>query len=177
MKLKTKKLTLLAISVALAMVLSFLESLLPPLALVPGVKLGLANIVTLYLLYTLGPISAGAVSLVRVLLSALLFGTVQSLIFSLAGAVLSFAVMLLAKHLLPFGKVGVSVLGGVAHNAGQIIAAVFVMGTTGIAYYFIPLVITGTLAGVGVGLAAAVIIARLQKAFGIPADKKNREQK
>ena len=151
----------MALSVALAMVLSFLETLIPPLAFVPGVKLGLANIVTVYLLYTLGPGAAGAVSLIRVVLSSLLFGTVQSLIFSLAGAILSFVVMLLVKRLLPFGTVGTSVLGGVAHNAGQIVAAVFVMGTAEIAYYFIPLVISGTLAGVGVGIVAGIRINRI----------------
>lgn len=145
------------------MILSFIESLIPPLAMVPGVKIGLANIVTVFLLYTLGIRAAGAVSLIRVLLSALLFGNVQSLIFALSGALLSFVVMIVAKHLLPFGTVGVSVLGAIAHNAGQIIAAVIVMETVGVAYYFIPLVISGTLGGVLVGIVAAVITKRLQK--------------
>ena len=145
------------------MILSFVESLIPPLAMVPGVKIGLANIVTVFLLYTLGIRAAGAVSLIRVLLSALLFGNVQSLIFALSGALLSFVVMIVAKHLLPFGTVGVSVLGAIAHNAGQIIAAVIVMETLGVAYYFIPLVISGTLGGVLVGIVAAVITKRLQK--------------
>ena len=145
------------------MILSFVESLIPPLAMVPGVKIGLANIVTVFLLYTLGIRAAGAVSLIRVLLSALLFGNVQSLIFALSGALLSFVVMIVAKHLLPFGTVGVSVLGAIAHNAGQIIAAVIVMETVGVAYYFIPLVISGTLGGVLVGIVAAIITARLEK--------------
>ena len=145
------------------MILSFVESLIPPLAMVPGVKIGLANIVTVFLLYTLGIRAAGAVSLIRVLLSALLFGNVQSLIFALSGALLSFVVMIVSKHLLPFGTVGVSVLGAIAHNAGQIIAAVIVMQTVGAAYYFIPLVISGTLGGVLVGIVAAVITKRLEK--------------
>ena len=163
MNLKYKKLTFLALSVSLAMILSFVESLIPPLVAVPGVKIGLANIVTVFLLYTLGARAAGAVSLVRVLLSALLFGNVQSLIFALSGAVLSFVVMLIAKRLLPFGKVGVSVLGAVAHNAGQVAAAVIVMETAALAYYFIPLVISGTIAGVFVGILAAIITTRLEK--------------
>ena len=145
------------------MILSFVESLIPPLAMIPGVKIGLANIVTVFLLYTLGVRAAGAVSLVRVLLSALLFGNVQSLIFSLPGAILSFVVMIIAKHLLPFGTVGVSVLGAIAHNAGQIIAAVIVMETMGVAYYFVPLVVSGTLGGVFVGIVAATITVRLKK--------------
>ena len=163
MNLKYKKLTILALSVSLAMILSFVESLIPPLAMIPGVKIGLANIVTVFLLYTLGVRAAGAVSLVRVLLSALLFGNVQSLIFSLSGAILSFVIMIIAKHLLPFGTVGVSVLGAIAHNAGQIIAAVIVMETMGVAYYFVPLVVSGTLGGVFVGFIAAVITSRLRK--------------
>lgn len=162
-KFNTRKITTLALSVTLAMVLSFLESLLPPLAMVPGVKLGLANIVTVFLLYTVGAGAAGGVSVVRVLLSALLFGNVQSLIFSLSGAAVSLIVMLLAKRFLPFGAVGVSVLGGVAHNAGQIVAAIFVMGTARIAYYFIPLVISGTIAGVLVGVVAGILSSRLDR--------------
>ena len=145
------------------MILSFVESLIPPLVAVPGVKIGLANIVTVFLLYTLGWRAAGCVSLIRVLLSALLFGNVQSLIFALSGAALSFIVMVVVKRLLPFGKVGVSVLGAVAHNAGQVAAAVIVMETAALAYYFIPLVISGTVAGVFVGILAAILTIRLEK--------------
>lgn len=163
MKLNTKKLTTLALSVTLAMILSFVESQIPPLVAVPGVKIGLSNIVTVFLLYTLGAPYAIIVSLVRVLLSALLFGNVPSLIFSLSGAALALAVMIPVKKLLPFGTVGVSVLGGVAHNAGQIIAAIFVMGTSQLAYYMIPLVISGTLAGVAVGIVAGIVVNRIKK--------------
>ena len=155
--------TTLALSISLAMILSFVESQIPPLVAVPGVKIGLSNIVTVFLLYTLGAPYAAIVSLMRVFLSALLFGNAQSLIFSLSGAVLSFAVMFVVKKLLPFGTVGVSVLGGVAHNAGQIIAAIFVLGTSQLAYYMIPLVISGTLAGVAVGILAGIIASRLKK--------------
>ena len=145
------------------MILSFVESLIPPLVAIPGVKIGLANIVTVFLLYTLGWRAAGVVSLIRVLLSALLFGNVQSMIFALSGALLSFIVMIIAKKLLPFGKVGVSVLGAIAHNAGQVAAAVIIMETAALAYYFIPLVISGTVAGVFVGILAAILTARLEK--------------
>lgn len=163
MNLKYKKLTFLALSVSLAMILSFVESLIPPLVAVPGVKIGLANIVTVFLLYTLGARAAVVVSLIRALLSALLFGNVQSLIFAFSGAVVSLAVMMAVKRISPFGKVGVSVLGAVAHNAGQVAAAVIVMETVALAYYFIPLVISGTIAGVFVGIIAAIITARLEK--------------
>ncbi len=162
MKFSAKKLTVAALCVALGMVLSFLESLVPTFIPIPGVKLGLANVVTVFLVYSLGALPAILVSLIRVLLSALLFGNVQSLAFSLCGAALSLLVMLLVKHIPIIGVVGVSVLGGIAHNAGQIIAAIFIMGTEKIVYYFIPLVISGTVAGVLVGVISGLVIVKMK---------------
>ena len=119
--MKVKRLTMLSVSVALAMVLSFLETLIPPLVAVPGVKIGLANIVSVFLLYTYGWREAAGVSIIRVCLSALLFGSALSLIYSASGALLSLIGMILAKKLPLFSAPSVSVLGGVLHNAGQII--------------------------------------------------------
>lgn len=164
--MNTKRLTALSISVALAMVLSFLEHLIPPLSAVPGVKIGLANIVTVFLLYTLGPREAGAVGLVRVLLSALLFGSLVSLLYSLFGLVLSFCGMLLAKRFLPFSSVGVSVIGGVLHNLGQVIAACIIMDSGALMVYFVPLLLSGTLSGVAVGAAAGILTVRLKDKIG-----------
>ena len=161
--MNVKKLTSLSIAVALAMILSFLESQIPPLAAVPGVKIGLSNIVTVFLLYTLGPLPAAGVSLVRVILSSLLFSSPVSLIYSLSGALLSFLCMLLAKKLEIFGTVGVSVIGGVMHNAGQIIAAAFVLGTSEIVYYLPVLAISGVIAGIAVGTLAGLLTKRLEK--------------
>lgn len=159
---KTGRLTTLAIATSLAMVLSFLESLLPPLVAVPGVKIGLSNIVTVFLIYTLGKRDAAAVSAVRVSLSSLLFGSAVSFLYSLSGALLSYLLMILSKRLLPFGTVGVSVLGGVAHNVGQVAAAILIMENAYIAYYLPPLLISGVLAGVLVGAAAGILTARLK---------------
>ena len=159
---KTRRLTTLAIATSLAMVLSFLESLLPPLVAVPGVKIGLSNIVTVFLVYTLGERDAAAVSAVRVSLSSLLFGSAVSFLYSLSGALLSYLLMILSKRLLPFGTVGVSVLGGVAHNVGQVAAAILIMENAYIAYYLPPLLISGVLAGVLVGAAAGILTARLK---------------
>ena len=159
---ETKRLTTLAVSVALAMIFSFVESQIP--TVLPGVKLGLANSVTIFLLYTLGAGYAVPVALVRIILSTLLFGSFPTgLIFSLSGAVLSFAITLIAKHLTPFGIVGVSVLGGVFHNLGQVIAACIVMETVELAAYFVPLFLSGIIAGVLVGILSAVVIAKLEK--------------
>ena len=132
MKIKAKKLTVVALSVSLAMIFSFVESQIPPLAMVPGVKIGLANIVTVFLIYSLGVPEALLVSLIRVLLSSLLFGNMTSFIYSITGAVVSLIAMIIAKNLTPFGKVGVSVIGALMHNAGQVAAACLVMGTAGL---------------------------------------------
>ena len=163
--MKTKKTVTLAAAVALSMVLSFLESLIPPLSTVPGVKLGLANIVTVFLLYTYGAREAGVVSLVRVLLSSLLFGSFVSLAYSLFGAVFSFVVMVLSKRFLPFSALGVSVLGALMHNAGQVLCACIIMESAALAVYFVPLSVSGILSGIAVGVLAGVVTQRLSKIF------------
>ena len=160
--MNVKKLTALSVSVALAMLLSFIESQIPPLVAVPGVKIGLSNIVTVVLLYLYGAREAGAVALVRVSLSALLFGSAVSLIYSLAGAALSFIVMLLFKRIGLFSEVGVSVLGGVFHNAGQIAVACLIMENGAISLYLPPLVISGTIAGAVIGIVSGILVKRLK---------------
>ena len=162
MNTKTKRLVFLAVSTSLAMVLSFVESQIPPLSAVPGVKLGLANIVTLFLLYKLGWREAAAVAMIRVLLASLLFGSFVSLTYSAFGAALSLLVMIPAKRFLPFSAIGVSVLGALAHNVGQILAAWIYLGNGAIAYYLIPLSVSGTLAGIAIGLLGGIIAVRVK---------------
>ena len=162
-KIDTRKLATLSILISVAMILSYIESLVPPLVAVPGVKLGLSNIATVFALYTLGAPAAVTVSVLRVLLSALLFGNFVSLLYSISGAALALAFMLLLKRISVFSTVGVSVAGGVAHNAGQIIAACFVMENAAIAVYLPPLVISGTLAGVAIGAASGVLVKKTEK--------------
>jgi heptaprenyl diphosphate synthase len=130
---------------------------------VPGVKMGLSNIATVFALYFLGWPYAICVSLVRVCLSALLFGNVVGLIYSLSGAALALLVMILLKNFDLFSNVGVSVAGGICHNAGQIIAACIVMKTSAISVYFIPLVISGTVSGVLIGVVSGMLVERLKK--------------
>jgi heptaprenyl diphosphate synthase len=103
------------------------------------------------------------VSAVRVLLSALLFGNATSLIYSLSGAALALAVMILLKRIKLFSTVGVSVAGAVSHNIGQIIAVCFVMENAYIAYYIVPLLISGTVAGIVIGVASAALVERVKK--------------
>lgn len=153
-----RKSVTLALLVSLAMVLSYLESLLPPLVAIPGVKLGLANSATMFTLYVLDKKSACIVSLMRVSISALLFGNAVGFIYSMSGAALSLGVMILIKIMGRFSSVGVSVAGGVFHNIGQVCAAAMVMGNSGLLAYIAPLLISGTLSGVAIGALAGILV-------------------
>jgi heptaprenyl diphosphate synthase len=158
----TKRLTVLSLLIAVAMILSYIEAQIPLSVAVPGVKIGLSNIATVFALYTLGAPAAVAVSVVRVILSSLLFGNFAMMIYSLSGAALALVFMILTKRSRVFSVIGVSVTGGVMHNAGQVIAAAVMMENAGIAAYVIPLIISGTLAGVAVGVISALLVGRLE---------------
>ncbi len=161
MKIKPKSVALLGICSALAMVLSYLESLIPLSFAVPGIKLGLANIAIVFVLYKLGAKEAVIVSLVRILWVAILFGNALTLAYSAAGAVLSLTAMILLKRTERFSTVGVSVIGGILHNTGQILVAMLVMETAQIVYYLPVLCISGIAAGVAVGLVSAILVKRV----------------
>ncbi len=161
--MKTKKVAFLGMCIALSMILSFVESQIPPLTAVPGVKMGLPNIVMVFMLYKVGAKDTAIVSILRVILVGLLFGTVLSMIYSLVGAALSLIGMILLKKTNLFAPVTVSVAGGILHNIGQIATACLVMETAQIAYYLPVLLISGTIAGILIGLTAAMILKRLDK--------------
>jgi len=159
---KVKKITFLGLSAALALLLSYVEFLLPPLfAAVPGIKLGLPNIVIIFVLYRFGLGSAATVSFVRLVISSMLFGNAMTFAYSLAGAVLSLAIMALLKKLDFFSTVGVSITGGVTHNIGQILVALLLLDTPQIAYYMIVLTVTGIISGAFIGLCGAFMIKRI----------------
>ena len=159
--MRTKKVAIYGLCIALALVLSYVEALVPLSVSVPGVKLGLANIAVIFALYKISLRDACVISLLRAVLVAMLFGNAFSLVYSLAGAVLSLAVMALLRKTGVFSVTGVSVAGGVAHNVGQIIVAVFVLETGRLVYYLPVLCISGVAAGVCIGLASALIIKRV----------------
>lgn len=154
---RLRRMTTLSLLFALAMIFSFVESRLPTFIPIPGVKLGLCNVVVIFTLFRLGAPSAIGVSLLRVLLSSILFGNMAAFFYSLAGAALSLAVMILLGKCKLFSPVGISVAGGVMHNAGQLLMAWLILGTAGVMYYLPVLIIAGTLAGALIGLAAAYI--------------------
>ena len=154
-------LTTLGISIAAAMVLSYVETLIPVPFAVPGIKLGLANLVALFLIMKLDWKWAGAVSLIRVLLTSLLFGNIASLAYSLSGAVLSIAVMAILKKIKAFSAVGISIAGAVFHNAGQILMAIIIMSTKEIVYWLPPLIVSGVVTGLAVGSVGAILIKKI----------------
>lgn len=158
---KTKRYVYCAMLTAVAMMFSWLEHLIPFDFGIPGVKLGLANIATVVALYLFGCKMAVGVSVVRIVLSSLLFGGVVPMIYSLAGGLCSLCGMILLYRWGRLGHVGVSAVGGVLHNFGQLLAAFVVVSSLGLWYYTPVLVISGTLTGVVVGVVASVCINRL----------------
>lgn len=158
---RNKRLALLGILASLAIVLSYLEALIPPLVAIPGVKIGLANIAVMLALYKLGMKEAAIISVVRNIVIFLLFGGFIALLYSLAGAILSLAVMYLLKRFTPLSEIGVSVAGGVSHNLAQITVAIFTFSTPSLVLYLPVLLISGTLAGIVIGLCSGIVINKL----------------
>jgi heptaprenyl diphosphate synthase len=158
----TKKLATLSVIVALAMVLSFLESRIPAFVAIPGIKVGLANIAVIFTVYKLGAREGVLISIIRVLLVSILFGSTVSLWYSLAGAILSLIVTILLKKYTKLAVVTVSVAGGVSHNLAQIGVACLLLETNIIVYYLPFLLLSGTVAGIAVGVASALLIKRVK---------------
>ena len=159
---KARRVALYGMLTALAFILSYVESLVPVTLGIPGVKLGLANLVVVIALYTLDLKGAFIISVVRIVLSGLTFGGLFSMLYSLAGGLLSFAVMAILSRKKVFGTVGVSVCGGVAHNIGQLLVAMAVLETESVWYYFPVLLISGSVAGVLIGLLGGWMTGRIQ---------------
>lgn len=151
----------LAMLIALAMIFSYIESQIPPFFTVPGMKLGLTNVVVLVALYKRGSASAMTVNIIRIVLVSLLFGGISAMIYSLSGGMLSTFIMILMKRTGKFKTVTVSAVGGVSHNAGQIIAAMFMLNTTGIVWYLAVLWFTGMITGILIGLLGELLLRRL----------------
>ncbi len=164
MKPSTKQIAFLGLCTALALTLAYIEAILPPIVnAVPGIKMGLPNIIIVFVLYRCNWAKAAAVSLTRVLLMLLIFGNVTAFFYSLAGAVLSLTAMALLKRRDILSTVGVSVTGAVLHNVGQILMAMLLLGTAELGYYLIVLAVTGTIAGVFIGLCGNLLIKRIPK--------------
>ena len=158
----TKRLAVCSALTALALIFSYVEVLIPFSFGIPGIKLGLANIVVLISIYALGPRYGLLINAARIGLSALLFGNAFSVIYAFAGGLVSFCIMLLAKKAGVFSVIGVSMAGGVFHNLGQLLIAALVMQTSKIMYYFPVLLIAGMITGVLTGFIAYLVLRALR---------------
>lgn len=146
---------------ALALIFSYIETLIPINFGIPGVKLGLANLIIVVALYKMQLKEVYMLTVVRILLSGFIFGNYFSIIYSLAGGLLSLTVMALLKKTDGFSVMGVSIAGGVFHNVGQMIVAVLVVETFSISYYLPVLLIAGLVTGLVIGLVADGMLKRL----------------
>ena len=162
MNTRARSVAFLGLCVALSLILAYVEILLPPIsAAAPGIKMGLPNLIIMFLFYRKGLRAAATVSLLRVVLVSMLFGNVTAFLYSAAGAVLSLAVMTALRRLQWFSVVGVSISGAVAHNLGQILMAMLLFQTVQLGYYFAVLVVSGIVAGVLIGLGTSALIRRI----------------
>ena len=160
---KGRKTAYLGLFCAVAILLGYVEALVPMSAAVPGMKIGLPNLAVVTVLYLYSWREAALVSVVRIAVNGLLFGNLFSFSFSLAGGLFSLLAMTVVKALDLFDSTGVSLVGGIAHNAGQIAAAIILVDNIRVAYYFIPLVLTGLAAGVLIGLVSGILVRRLAR--------------
>lgn len=150
---------------ALALVCSYVESLIPISFGIPGVKLGLTNIVVILMLYTIGAKDAILISVLRIILAGFMFGNAFSIIYSLAGGILSFVVMLLLKDTGKLKILSISTAGGISHNVGQLIVAALVVENYNILFYVPVLIIAGIITGFLIGLLAGEIVLRIGNRF------------
>lgn len=147
---------------ALALMFSYIETMIPIQFGVPGIKLGLANIMIVIMLYKSSAKEALLLSIVRIMLSGFLFGNLSSILYSIAGGLLSLGIMTLLKKQGGFSVIGVSVAGGVSHNVGQLIVAMLVVETYQVGYYFPVLLVAGVLTGLGIGVASQEVLKRIR---------------
>ena len=147
---------------ALALMFSYIETMIPIQFGVPGIKLGFANIMIVIMLYKSSAKEALLLSIVRIMLSGFLFGNLSSILYSIAGGVLSLEIMTLLKKQGGFSVIGVSVAGGVSHNVGQLIVAMLVVETYQVGYYFPVLLVAGVLTGLGIGVVSQEVLKRIR---------------
>ena len=147
---------------AVAMICSYIETLIPFSVGIPGIKLGLANIVVVLMLYAVGTKEALLVSVLRIVLVGILFGNAFSILYSLSGGILSFLVMFLMKKTDKFSCISVSITGGISHNIGQIIVAAWIVNSYNVFFYVPVLLLAGLLTGLLIGVIAKEVIVRLK---------------
>ena len=160
---KGKQIAQYSMLIALALILSYAEALLPAFFALPGMKLGLTNLVVLIALYLMGARSALGINLLRIILVSIRFGNGMSLAYSTAGGILSWLVMVGLKKTGKFEIVTVSIAGGVFHNVGQILVAMLLLATRAVAWYLLALWFTGIASGAVIGILGGLLCKRLEK--------------
>ena len=161
--MSTKRIAKMSMLVALAIIFSYIEFLVPINLGVPGIKLGLANLVIVIALYTMNTVDVWLISILRILILGFMFGSGMSIIYSIAGAMLSLLVMCIIKRIKGFSIVGVSIAGGVCHNIGQVLVAMVVVETTGILYYMPALLVAGVITGAIIGIVSNRVVRVVSK--------------
>ena len=159
---RIRKTAFMGLFLALAMICSYIETLIPFSVGIPGIKLGLANIVVVLMLYSVGTKEALLVSLLRIVLVGILFGNAFSIFYSLSGGILSFLVLFLMKKTDQFSCVSVSITGGISHNIGQIIVAAWIVNSYNVFFYVPVLLFAGLVTGLLIGVIAKEVIVRLK---------------
>ena len=157
-----RKVAIFGVFTALALIFSYVELLIPINFGIPGAKLGLANLMTVLVLYKMGIKEALALSVTRIILSGFMFGNLFGILYSLSGGLLSFLVMVLLKKSDRFSVAGVSIGGGTAHNIGQLLVAMVVVPTYQVGYYLPVLLVAGEVTGLLIGLVAKEVLKRIQ---------------
>ena len=160
--MRGRKVAIFGVFTALALIFSYVEFLIPINFGIPGAKLGLANLMTVLVLYKMGTKEALALSVTRIILSGFMFGNLFGILYSLAGGLLSFLVMVLLKKSGLFSVAGVSIGGGTAHNIGQLLVAMVVVQTYQVGYYLPVLLVAGEVTGLLIGLVAKKVLKRIQ---------------
>lgn len=165
--MNVKKLTTMAMLTAISMIVFLIEAQIPLPIAIPGVKLGVANVITLFAIWTLGRREAGAILLIRIVLGNLIVGNVMGMLYSLAGGVLCWLIMCLLKSFISRKHIWVmSIFGALGHNAGQLAVAVFVSGTPSIAFYAPVLILAGIITGFFTGQCAQLVLNHMDKLKG-----------
>ncbi|TCL55036.1 heptaprenyl diphosphate synthase [Kineothrix alysoides] len=161
--MKTRNVAMYGMLIALAFILSYIESIIPIPVPIPGIKIGLANLVVITALFTMGPKQAFVLSMLRIVLVGFTFGNLSTMMFSFAGGMLSWLLMVAAKRWKRFSMTGVSILGGIGHNIGQILVAMWVINNSVLLYYLPFLIISGLVTGAVIGIVGALITANIKK--------------
>ena len=158
--MNTRKLTSLALLLSISLIIFIIEAHLPSLTPIPGVKLGLANIITVYAIFILSPLDTLIILLCRIFLGSIFSGNMSILLYSLSGGILCYLAMIISKKFLSLEKI-CSIIGAIAHNIGQVLMAIFITKTTSLAFYLPVLLLSGIIAGMFTGLTSQYLIIKL----------------